>query len=152
MSLALCIHSSSTSVIPWIQPNTRLHTPAVLTTRKNSKYKSILAVQTCVVQRSTVGTSLVVQWLRLQPHFPLREMGSIPGQGTKNSHAAWHSQKKKSQLHFSKVLACDPGQVHSLCALCGHCFLQQEGRNSPQHYGQHPWLLGGLSHVTFALC
>ena len=36
-------------------------------------------------------TSLVVQWLRLQASTA-GGMGSIPGQGTKIPHAAWHSQ------------------------------------------------------------
>ena len=38
------------------------------------------------------GTSLVAQWLRL--HAPeAGDMGSIPGQGTKIPHAAWHGEK-----------------------------------------------------------
>ena len=107
MSLALCIHSSSTSVIPWIQPNTRLHTPAELTTRKNSKYKSILAVQTCVLQRSTVGTPATLSPQGAWVQSLVRELRIHMLHGT--------AKKKKGQLHFSKVLACDPGQVHSLC-------------------------------------
>ena len=39
-------------------------------------------------------TSLVVQWLRLCSSTS-GGLGSIPGQGTKISHATWHGQKKK---------------------------------------------------------
>ena len=43
-----------------------------------------------------VGTSLVVQWLRLRP-FTAEGLGSIPGPGTKTPHAAWCGQKKKKK-------------------------------------------------------
>ena len=48
------------------------------------------------------GTSLAVQWLRLcAPNAG--GMGSIPGQGTKIPHVAWHSLKnKKKILNFKK--------------------------------------------------
>ena len=40
------------------------------------------------------GASLVVQWLRL--HTPnAGGMGSIPGQGTRISHAAQHAKNRK---------------------------------------------------------
>ena len=42
------------------------------------------------------GTSLVVQWLRLCASNS-GGTGSIPGQGTKSPHAAWHGQKKKKK-------------------------------------------------------
>ena len=41
-------------------------------------------------------TSLVVQWLRLCSSTS-GGLGSIPGQGTKISHATWHGQKKKKE-------------------------------------------------------
>ena len=40
------------------------------------------------------GTSLVVQWLRLGASTA-GGAGSIPGPGTKISHAAWYGQKIK---------------------------------------------------------
>ena len=39
-----------------------------------------------------MGTSLVVQWLRLGAS-DARGMGLIPGRGTKIPHALWHGQK-----------------------------------------------------------
>ena len=42
------------------------------------------------------GTSLVVQWLRLCSSTS-GGLGSIPGEGTKISHATWHGQKKKKE-------------------------------------------------------
>ena len=39
------------------------------------------------------GTSLVVQWLRFHA-FTAADSGSIPGQGTKISHAMWSKKKK----------------------------------------------------------
>ena len=47
-----------------------------------------------VLLKDTLGTSLAVQWLRLQAGGA----GSIPGRGTKILHAVRHSQKKR---HFS---------------------------------------------------
>ena len=41
-------------------------------------------------------TYLVVQWLRLCSSTS-GGLGSIPGQGTKISHATWHGQKKKKR-------------------------------------------------------
>ena len=38
-------------------------------------------------------TSLVIQWLRLCASNA-GDVGLIPGQGTKISHATWHGQKK----------------------------------------------------------
>ena len=44
------------------------------------------------------GTSLVVQWLRLRvPNAG--GVGSIPGQGTKIPHAAWHSARTRARAH-----------------------------------------------------
>ena len=40
-----------------------------------------------------LGNSLVVQWLGLFA-FTAKDLGSIPGQGTKIPQAAWHGQKK----------------------------------------------------------
>ena len=42
-----------------------------------------------------LGTTLEVQWLRLHASTA-GGAGSIPGQGTKITHAARHSQKKKN--------------------------------------------------------
>ena len=39
-----------------------------------------------------LGTSLVVQWLRLCASYA-GGLGSVPGQGTKISHAVWYRQK-----------------------------------------------------------
>ena len=48
------------------------------------------------------GTSLEVRQLGLcVPN--LGAVGSIPGQGTKIPHAAWHSQKKKKKIMDSNV-------------------------------------------------
>ena len=44
----------------------------------------------------TLGTSLLVQWLRLCASS-VGGPGSNPGQGTKISHAAQHSQKIKKK-------------------------------------------------------
>ena len=41
-----------------------------------------------------LGTSLVVQWLRL-PASTVKGAGLIPGRGTKILHAAWLGKKKK---------------------------------------------------------
>ena len=45
-------------------------------------------------ESSSLGTSLVVQWLRLQVS-PARGMGSILGWGTKIPHIVWPQKKKK---------------------------------------------------------
>ena len=47
------------------------------------------------------GTSLVVQWLRLQASTA-GGTGSIPGRGTEILHAAWHGQKKKPETWCRK--------------------------------------------------
>ena len=51
----------------------------------------------------TLGTSLLVQWLRLCASS-VGGPGSTPGQGTKISHAAQHRQKIKK-----KKKSMDPG-------------------------------------------
>ena len=43
-----------------------------------------------------LGTSLVVQWLRLHASNA-GGMGLTPGRGTKITHAVWHGQKKKKK-------------------------------------------------------
>ena len=48
----------------------------------------------CDNSKRTGGPSLVVQWLRLRPSTA-GGMGSIPGRGTKISHAARCSQTNK---------------------------------------------------------
>ena len=47
-----------------------------------------------------MGTTLVVQWLRLHTSTA-GGGGSIPGQGTKISHALGHGQKRKGGKHIS---------------------------------------------------
>ena len=49
-----------------------------------------------------LGTSLVIQWLRLHPPNAGHAggMGSIPGQGTKTSYAMWLKKKKKKNVEF----------------------------------------------------
>ena len=45
------------------------------------------------INKIKIWTSLVVQWLRLHASNA-RNVGLIPGQGTKIPHAMWHGQKK----------------------------------------------------------
>ena len=47
-------------------------------------------------QKETPGTSVAVQWLRLQAPN-VGGVGLIPGRGTKIPHAAWHGQINKYQ-------------------------------------------------------
>ena len=47
-----------------------------------------------------IGTSLVVQWLRLQTSIA-GGMGSIPGLGIKIPHAIWHGQKKRKNHYLN---------------------------------------------------
>ena len=62
-----------------------------------------------------VGTSLAIQWLRLQASTA-GGVGSIPGLGTKLLHAAWHSQRKKKKptttvlVEVRIVVTLDRGQ------------------------------------------
>ena len=57
-------------------------------------------------------TFLVIQWLRL-PASNAWNAGSIPGLGTKITHAVWHSQK-----NFFKEIWYRAGQIiHSKCKL-----------------------------------
>ena len=51
----------------------------------------------------TVGTFLVVQWLRHHV-FTSGSTDFIPGRGSKIPHAVWHSQKKNKKKKNSKVL------------------------------------------------
>ena len=48
---------------------------------------------------NSLGTSLAVQWLRLQAPNA-RDTGLIPGWGTKILHATWFGQKKKKRELF----------------------------------------------------
>ena len=48
-----------------------------------------------------LGTSLVVQWLRLCASYA-GGLGSVPGQGTKISHAVWYCQKIKKKTKPKK--------------------------------------------------
>lgn len=77
---------------------------------------------------------------------PPGSMGSIPGQGAKISCCM---AQKKGQLHFSKVLACDPGQVHS--PLCPLDTSQGRKEQSPRPWPT-PAAAGRISHVTRLLC
>ena len=59
-----------------------------------------------MTEKKTLGTSLVVQWLRLlAPNAG--GMGPIPGQGTKIPHATWHDQKKKKRKEDSALSHLD---------------------------------------------
>ena len=53
----------------------------------------------------SLGTSLVVQWLRLHASNA-GTVGSIPGQGTKIPYAVWHGQKIKKKKSLSKGKFC----------------------------------------------
>ena len=57
----------------------------------------------CKNKKGSLGTSLVVQWLRLQAPN-VGGMGSIPGWGAKVLHAAWRSQKKKVLCKVRKTI------------------------------------------------
>ena len=48
---------------------------------------------------NSLGTSLAVQWLRLQAPNA-RDTGLIPSWGTKILHATWFGQKKKKENSF----------------------------------------------------
>ena len=74
---------------------------------KNSNDQS-LNRQPTRFSNMSVGTSLVVQWLRLRASTA-GDAGSIPGWGTKILHAAWCSQKKKK-----KECQIDPQKSTSL--------------------------------------
>ena len=50
-----------------------------------------------------IGTSLVVQWLRLCASSA-GSMGSIPGQGTKIPHAMWRGKKKEKGKKKTSVV------------------------------------------------
>ena len=56
----------------------------------------------CTIRKKTIslitslGTSLVVQWLRLHTS-PVGGEGLSPGWGTKIPHTTWHGQKKKKE-------------------------------------------------------
>ena len=52
---------------------------------------------------SKLGTSLVVQWLRLCASI-VGDTGSIPGQGTKIPHAAQCGQKKLNKIKDRKLI------------------------------------------------
>ena len=53
-----------------------------------------------MTEKKTLGTSLVVQWLRLlAPNAG--GMGPIPGQGTKIPQATWRDQKKEKRKEDS---------------------------------------------------
>ena len=52
-------------------------------------------------EQQRMGTSLVVQWLRLCT-FPVGGTGSITGWGTKIPHARWWGQKKKKKIKNKK--------------------------------------------------
>ena len=51
---------------------------------------------------NSLGTSLAVQWLRLQAPNA-RDTGLIPGWGTKILHATWFGQKKKKKRTLSFI-------------------------------------------------
>ena len=49
-----------------------------------------------------MGTSLVVQWLRLRASTA-GGVGSIPGQGTKIPASVWPGEKKKKEEHNVEI-------------------------------------------------
>ena len=53
-------------------------------------------------KQKSLGTSLVVQWLRLHPSNA-GNVGSIPGRETKIPHATWHVQKKEKDSQVIHV-------------------------------------------------
>ena len=55
---------------------------------------------TCKQEVNILGNSLVVHWLGLSP-FTAEGLGSIPGQWTKISQAAWHGQKQNKWTLFT---------------------------------------------------
>ena len=61
----------------------------------------------CTIRKKTIslitslGTSLVVQWLRLHTS-PVGGEGLSPGWGTKIPHTTWHGQKKKENKDWIK--------------------------------------------------
>ena len=79
-----------------------------------------------------MGTSLVVQWLRLHA-ANAGGTGSIPGGGTKIPHAAWCGQKVKKKKKVgrdleNKFMAAGQGQgrggrIESLGWTCTHCYI-----------------------------
>ena len=64
-------------------------------------FPSILMLAIKIGKNFSSGTSLVSQWLGLST-FTAMGPGSNPGQGTKISHAVWHSQKKKKIILIEK--------------------------------------------------
>ena len=64
-------------------------------------------------QENSLGTSLVVQWLRLQAST-IGSMGLIPGQGTKIPHAARRGQKAKTKTNGQKTILCPLNGLGSL--------------------------------------
>ena len=73
--------------------------------------------------------SLAVQWLELHAST-VGGAGLIPGWGTKISHVAWSSQKKKRNIQWEKVSpASDVGKV-------GQPHVNQRSYNVPSHHTQ----------------
>ena len=66
----------------------------------------MLKKEVCVfpsVQSTSLGASLVAQWLRLHGSN-VGALGSIPGQETKSPHASQHAQKLKKKKKKSTSL------------------------------------------------
>ena len=53
-----------------------------------------------------VGTSLVVQWLKLYSSIAV-SAGSLPGQGTKIPHATWYNPHTKKTHDIVEMMAHD---------------------------------------------
>ena len=68
----------------------------------------------------TVGTSLVVQWLKLHSFIAV-SAGSLPGQGTKILHAAWYNPVPPKKTH--DVIEMMEHDLHGKIRrkLCGFC-------------------------------
>ena len=58
---------------------------------------------TCGILKKGTGTPLAVHWLRLDASTA-GGMSSIPGWGSKISHAVWHSQKVKKLKQMQKKI------------------------------------------------
>ena len=82
---------------------------------KGDKIVQSSNLETEVARKKTenVGTSLVVQWLRLLTSTS-EGMGLIPGWGTKILHALWHSKKKKENVGCRAILIIRRTKYQSL--------------------------------------
>ena len=71
----------------------------------------------CPHPHRPLGTSLVVQWLRLCT-INAEGLGSIPGWGTKMPHAVWHSQKQTDPQTHPQNKTTTTKRTHRASYLC----------------------------------